>query len=215
MEDNRVAGLRFHSTAGIQEFLDAASSSASLLPDRVSELALRYKDASVVPYQVIRDVWSNFAPEARPSFRRLLEGATFAFHSPKPREKPKELQERLQKLQELADQKAYKDLVKDVVKENEEMVPLSTYKDQIGFGLHVIVTMFTGFLLGFALFRSQFEESVVLHVAGGLIGLFAGMILETVLFIVRDYQYQNSSKFKKRRINRDAVRNAGVEKKRQ
>ncbi|CAN6547167.1 unnamed protein product [Malus baccata var. baccata] len=61
--------------------------------------------------------------------------------------------------------------------------PLSSYKDQLGFGLHVVVTMLTGYLVGYAAFRALFNQSPVMHAAGGILGLVIGMLVETfVLF---------------------------------
>ncbi|PKU68738.1 hypothetical protein MA16_Dca014208 [Dendrobium catenatum] len=45
--------------------------------------------------------------------------------------------------------------------------------------------MFTGYLFGFAAFRALFNHSAVLHAAGGILGMVCGMLLETVLFIIR------------------------------
>jgi hypothetical protein len=76
----------------------------------------------------------------------------------------KELQERLIKLQEIADQKAYKELVKDITQHDhdEERVYFSSYREQLGFGLHVVLIMFTGYIFGYTIFRSQFQNSPAL-----------------------------------------------------
>ncbi|KAL3619460.1 hypothetical protein CASFOL_037030 [Castilleja foliolosa] len=51
--------------------------------------------------------------------------------------------------------------------------------------LHVVVTMFTGYLLGYAAFRALFGSSPITSAAGGILGLVGAMLVETLLFIVR------------------------------
>ncbi|CAK9173410.1 unnamed protein product [Ilex paraguariensis] len=52
-------------------------------------------------------------------------------------------------------------------------------------GLHVVLTMFTGYLVGYAAFRALFGHSPAMSAAGGILGLVCGMLVETLLFIVR------------------------------
>ncbi|KAG5540136.1 hypothetical protein RHGRI_020389 [Rhododendron griersonianum] len=52
-------------------------------------------------------------------------------------------------------------------------------------GLHVVVTMFTGYLFGYAAFRALFNHSPVMNAAGGILGFVCAMLLETLLFIIR------------------------------
>lgn len=92
---------------------------------------------------------------------------------------------RLKKLEELAEKKAYAELVKDITPKEDDSEPFSSYKDQLGFGLHVVVTMFTGYLVGYAAFRALFNHSPVMNVAGGILGLVGAMLVETLLFIIR------------------------------
>lgn len=137
-----------------------------------------------VPYKLLRDAWFAAPPSSRPRWRHLLCGSTFIFKSPQPREKSDELKARLVQLQDIAERKAYQDLVKDVIPNSNEEY-FSSYKDQLGFGIHVVVIMFTGYLAGHILFRSQFGSSPVLHAAGGISGMVVGMLVETMLFIIR------------------------------
>ncbi|KAG8376580.1 hypothetical protein BUALT_Bualt09G0078400 [Buddleja alternifolia] len=99
------------------------------------------------------------------------------FTSPKTREKSEELN--------AADRKAYQELVKDITPRKAVEEPFSSYKDQLGFGLHVVLTMFTGYLFGYAAFRALFSHSPAMSAAGGILGLVIGMLVETLLFIVR------------------------------
>uniref|UniRef100_A0A803LU04 Uncharacterized protein n=1 Tax=Chenopodium quinoa TaxID=63459 RepID=A0A803LU04_CHEQI len=106
--------------------------------------------------------------------------------------KSEELKARLKKLEELAERKAYAELVKDITpKEPNE--PFSTYKDQLGFGLHVVVIMFTGYLVGYIAFRALFDRNPIMSTAGGILGLVLGMLVETLLFIIRTTDYSEKS----------------------
>lgn len=116
----------------------------------------------------------------------MLEG-------PKPREKSEELKARLRKLADLAERSEYEELVKDITPRKNTNEPFSSYKDQLGFGLHVVAIMFTGYLVGYFAFRALFGQSPVMNVAGGIFGLVCGMLLETLLFIIRTSDIMQSS----------------------
>eukprot|EP00249_Psilotum_nudum_P008599 c21395_g1_i2 orf=238-912(+) len=192
-------GLLLNSTPAIRNFLSFAASSSSL-SDSLSACAYRYAEVDVVPYSLVRDVWVEMPSSSRPQLWRLFAGAIFCLPSPKLREKSPELKVRLEKLQDLADRKAYNELVKDVTRSEQKRECFSSYKDQFGFGLHVMVTMFTGYLVGFALFRAQFGDNIALHTAGGLLGLVIAMLVETLLFIIRFSRAEErplKSRFKK------------------
>ncbi|MCO5614477.1 hypothetical protein L7F22_068760 [Adiantum nelumboides] len=169
------SGLLLRWTPTIHEFLQSASEPALHPLHRNNP----------VPYKLLRDAWFATSPSSRPRWRHLLAGSTFVFQTPQPREKSDELKARLARLQDFAERKAYADLVKDVTpSQSEEMEYFSSYKNQLGFGIHVVVIMFTGYLAGYFLFRSQFGGSPILHTAGGICGMVVGMLIETVLFII-------------------------------
>ncbi|XP_072962961.1 uncharacterized protein [Typha angustifolia] len=180
-------GLVIANNEVIRSFLLSAASGDhdDHLGAELRELASVLSSRSSVSYRSIRSIWSAIPAAARPSLRRLFDGAEFVFSSPKPREKSEELKARLKKLAEMAERKEYAELVKDIVPKKEESEPFSSYKDQIGFGLHVVLIMFTGYLVGFAAFRALFNHSSVMNAAGGIFGLVCGMLLEVVLFIIR------------------------------
>ncbi|CAA3020882.1 RNA-binding Musashi homolog 1-like [Olea europaea subsp. europaea] len=52
-------------------------------------------------------------------------------------------------------------------------------------GLHVVLIMFTGYLIGYAAFRALFSHSPGMSAAGGILGLVGGMLVEAFLFIIR------------------------------
>ncbi|KAG8382502.1 hypothetical protein BUALT_Bualt05G0083900 [Buddleja alternifolia] len=173
------------------------------------------QSSSSLPYQSLKTIWLTSQPTTRPHLSSLLSGSNFIFTSPKPREKSEELKVRLRKLEEAADRKAYQQLVKDITPKNSVEEPFSSYKDQLGFEmvttkegdtgliaerfglcaavvvfpdsvrLHVVLTMFTGYFFGYAAFRALFSHSPAMSAAGGILGLVIGMLVETLLFIVR------------------------------
>lgn len=183
-KSNRV-GLVISTTSSIRVFLSGASKDSTLsdeLRQTSSDLLLQ----SEVPYAPLRAVWMASDPSSRPDLTRLFLGTRFVFCSPKPREKSEELKARLKKLEDLAERKAYQELVKDIAPpRDDDPEPFSSYKDQLGFGLHVVVTMFTGYLIGYAAFRALFNHSPAMNAAGGILGLVGAMFVETFLFIIR------------------------------
>ncbi|KAG0564334.1 hypothetical protein KC19_8G102100 [Ceratodon purpureus] len=186
-------GLVLRSCPNIQSLLSTAARS-QVLSSELRDAALQYVEADVVPYPVIRDVWVQLTPGYGVPFHQVLAGSSFVLESPKPREKSKELKDRLARLQELADKKAYSELVKDVTNNDrhEDREYFSSYKNSLGFGLHVLVIMFTGYMFGYAIVRSQFPDYPAMHAAGGVLGLIAGMLVETILFITRTSMAEKS-----------------------
>ncbi|KAK9716201.1 hypothetical protein RND81_06G217800 [Saponaria officinalis] len=195
---DHCTGLLLSNTVTISSFLTSSSSSSSSvgvfkLPENLRQSALSLSSQPSIPYQSLRAIWTASDPATRPSLSLLLHGSSFLFDTPKPREKSEELKARLKKLEELAERKAYAELVKDITpkKPNE---PFSSYKDQLGFGLHVIVAMFSGYLFGFLAFRALFSRNPVMSACGGILGLVLAMMVETLLFIIRTTDYDDRSK---------------------
>lgn len=181
-----VTGLAVAATAPIRSFLSSATASVSL-PADLRDLASDLASDPAVSYRSLRAIWCATSPDTRPPLRDLLQSADFVLPSPKPREKSDELKARLEKLRETQERKEYAELVRDVAPPSKDDAPepFSSYKDQIGFGLHVVVIMFTGYLVGFAMFKALFNNNAVLNAAGGILGLVGGMLVETILFIIR------------------------------
>ncbi|KAM3322321.1 hypothetical protein P3S67_003472 [Capsicum chacoense] len=178
------AGLIISTTETIRSFLDGASSEIELSDD-LKKLASSLSDHQTVTYKHLRSIWVGSDPSTRPDLMRLLSGSNFVLCSPKPREKSEELKARLRKLEEASERKAYDELVKDITPKKAVDEPFSSYKDQMGFGLHVALTMFTGYLVGYYAFRALFSHSPAMSAAGGILGLVIGMLVETLLFIIR------------------------------
>ncbi|KAK4364646.1 hypothetical protein RND71_016004 [Anisodus tanguticus] len=177
-------GLIISTTKTIHSFLTGASTEVKLSDD-LRQLASSLSDNPTVPYKHLRSIWVGSNPSTRPDLIGLLSGSNFVFSSPKPREKSEELKARLRKLEEAYERKAYDELVKDITPKKDVGEPFSSYKDQMGFGLHVALTMFTGYLVGYYAFRALFNHSPAMSAAGGILGLVIGMLVETLLFIIR------------------------------
>ncbi|CAN1256466.1 hypothetical protein LINPERPRIM_LOCUS9328 [Linum perenne] len=185
----------------IQSFLLSASGEPGL-PQDLKDLASSLLSQDNVPYAPLRRIWFKSQPSSRPELIFLFSGCEFVFSSPKQRERSDELKSRLRKLEELAERKAYQELVKDITPKREANEPFSSYKDQLGFGMHVGLVMFTGYLVGYAAFRALFDRSPAMSAAGGILGLVGGMLVETLLFIIKasdqtPKQYKSTSKIKK------------------
>ncbi|KAJ6347785.1 hypothetical protein OIU76_004302 [Salix suchowensis] len=121
-------------------------------------------------------------PTLNPTTRLDPSLLRFQFHLIQPHTQGKE---------EMAERNAYAELVKDITPRKNTDEPFSSYKDQIGFGLHVVLIMFTGYLVGYAAFRALFGHSSAMSAAGGILGLVLGMLVETLLFIIRTSETSN------------------------
>lgn len=178
-------GLIVTSNDAIRSFLCTASRNPDLGVD-LRKIASDLSSQPSIPYKSLRNVWSASSPSSRPNLFHLFSGSNFLLSSPKARQKSEELKERLKKLADMAERNAYEELVRDITPRKKDAEDsFSSYKHQIGFGLHVVVTMFTGFLVGYFAFRALFSHSAVMNAAGGIFGLVCAMLLETVLFIIR------------------------------
>ncbi|XP_006281032.2 uncharacterized protein LOC17876419 [Capsella rubella] len=191
------SGLVISATEPMRSFLSLASGDLRL-SEELRGIASDLRSKNTVPYKLLRAIWTGSDPSTRPDLLGLFSGSDFVFTSPKPREKSEELKLRLVKLREIAERKEYAELVKDITPRKQVEEPFSSYKDQLGFGLHVGLTMFTGYLVGYASFRALFNRNPALSAAGGILGLVLAMLVETLLFIIktsRDDKIQSSKSF--------------------
>ncbi|XP_042059786.1 uncharacterized protein LOC121804361 [Salvia splendens] len=171
-------------TDAMRSFLTISSTDSRLSED-LRHLSSSLSLQSTASYQSLRTIWFGSESGSRADLSSLLAGSNFVFTSPAPRQKSEELKARLRNLEEAAERKAYHKLVKDITPRKPVNDPFSSYKDQLGFGLHVVVTMFTGYLVGYAAFRALFGQSPATSAAGGILGLVGAMLVETLLFILR------------------------------
>lgn len=190
--EQNSSGLIISNNDSIRSFLLSASEDVQL-PRELRETALNLSSLNKAPYKSIRQIWVGSLPSIRPDLFRLFSGSEFVFTSPKPREKSEELKARLRQLAERAERDEYRELVKDILPKSSATEPFSSYKDQLGFGLHVVLIMFTGYLVGYLAFRALFSHSTAMSAAGGILGLVCGMLVETLLFIIRSSNHDNKS----------------------
>jgi hypothetical protein len=184
------SGLILSATEPLRSFLALASGDRRL-SDELRGIASDLRSKNTIPYKLLRAIWTGSDPSTRPDLLGLFSGSNFVFTSPKPREKSEELKLRLVKLREIAERKEYAELVKDITPKKQVEEPFSSYKDQLGFGkhcrsvtlflekyytllkillflqtrfigLHVGLTMFTGYLVGYASFRALFNRNPAL-----------------------------------------------------
>ncbi|PRQ18811.1 putative ATPase, vacuolar ER assembly factor, Vma12 [Rosa chinensis] len=196
-------GLVISTTPPILSFLVSASTDPHLSKD-LQQTASKLSSKSNVPYRAIRALWVASRASTRPQLVKLFSGSGFVFTSPKPREKSEELKARLKELAEMSERNAYAELVKDITpRKDSAPEPFSSYKDQLGFGLHVVVTMFTGYLVGYAAFRALFSHSPVMNAAGGILGLVIGMLVETLIFIIQASRYDLKSSSSTSKLKKD------------
>ncbi|KAF8379390.1 hypothetical protein HHK36_028824 [Tetracentron sinense] len=198
---NSSGGLIIANNETIRSFLRTASEDPNLNHE-LRRTASNLLSQTSIPYKLLREIWFASPSSTRPNLLHLFSGSDLVFASPKPREKSEELKARLRKLADLAERNAYQELVKDITPRRDSNEPFSSYKDQLGFGLHVVVTMFTGYLVGYAAFRALFNHSPVMNAAGGILGLVCAMLVETLLFIIRSSNQElgsssSTSKLKK------------------
>ncbi|CAI5461299.1 unnamed protein product [Closterium sp. Yama58-4] len=147
---------------------------------------------------------------------------------PEPPKKSAELEARLADLREAEEQRRYRELVRDVVPkgakgrgvtgagggDDEEDLGgqggssyLASYREQLGFGMHVVGVMFTCYLLGHYAASALIKDQPALHPVGGAVGLIFGMLLETTLFIIRTTQLEEKQA---RQRSKKAARKQGV-----
>ncbi|CAI9095329.1 OLC1v1031258C1 [Oldenlandia corymbosa var. corymbosa] len=171
------SALAISTTDAIRSFLTALSVNLDLSKD-VRDLASSLSQHPSVSYKSLKSIWIQSDRKTRPDLLNLLTRSNFHFTSPVPREKVEETVGS-------GREERYAELVKDITPKKSMEDPFSSYKDQLGFGLHVVVTMFTGYLVGYAAFRALFSHNVAMSAAGGILGLVVGMLVETLLFIIR------------------------------
>ena len=92
------------------------------------------------------------------------------------------------------EERAYQSLVRDVTwkqRQERERVPLSGTAREVGFGVHIITVMAACFLafwaLGMRLFRDPGMQFML-----GAVGLLAGLVVETLLFSIKETRRTSS-----------------------
>lgn len=87
------------------------------------------------------------------------------------------------------EQREYKKMVSNVSKEQVDRTPFKSFRGQMATGLDLVVTMFTFFVL-FYFITSYMNESY--RLVAGIFGATFGLIMETVLFMIRANAYEQA-----------------------
>eukprot|EP00213_Chloropicon_mariensis_P003290 CAMPEP_0197474336 /NCGR_PEP_ID=MMETSP1309-20131121/5814_1 /TAXON_ID=464262 /ORGANISM="Genus nov. species nov., Strain RCC998" /LENGTH=296 /DNA_ID=CAMNT_0043013951 /DNA_START=197 /DNA_END=1087 /DNA_ORIENTATION=- len=114
------------------------------------------------------------------------------------------LVKRLERIQRELDDKKYAEMVRDIepTTQRQSYEYMSSYKDQLGLGLNMVAVMGTlfalGYFLGVRVTTGEADERAgkisVLPLCLGLAGAFLGMILETILFVIRSGDKKKNKK---------------------
>jgi hypothetical protein len=139
---------------------------------------------------------SDYAARYVP-LRLVCKGSSIAFDRPGGKcngasssQKSEELVKHLEELRKQLDQKLYDRMVRDVTARERHAeaargTSLAVYKEQMRFGAHVVSMMAVFFLFGYFA-SSRVVASDAFRVLCGALGMFAAMVMETMLFIIRD-----------------------------
>ena len=154
----------------------------------------------------------------------LCKGSSLSYPQPPPRPlRPKELDERNKILQDRLDEKQYQGWVADVTQKEraadelrEEASLLPTFRLQVGFTMHLIVTMGTFYAIFYV--ASIYIGVDRIHPAwthlAGVAGLTFGLLLETLLLIIRSNRPEKMNKRQNTRAKIVIGPDLGAEKKR-
>mmetsp|Transcript_8917 Transcript_8917/g.29488 ORF Transcript_8917/g.29488 Transcript_8917/m.29488 type:complete len:212 (+) Transcript_8917:58-693(+) len=191
----QAAGLQLGLTDAIRETLLEAAGHPSV--DKATrEEARSSMEGTKVSMRLLKAVCEELRPLRQragmdgPYMHKIAAGSGLALDKPPVREKPPELVARLKRLQEAEDQRKYDSMVEDVTKAEREAVAIAegggmrTYKEQLGFGLHVIAMMGTCFAIGHVGARGLRDDPVIRMLAG-VLGAAMGLLIETLLLIIR------------------------------
>lgn len=189
--------LSFQNTDKICTLLKQAAACSDLAQDLQDE-ATQLLAKPEVPWSRLRAITLEFRLSTGSTDGLLLHevcyGSKLVLKPPQKREKSKELQDRLIKLQEQVDQASYDKMVSDVTKQERAAAALrsgalQTYKQQMSFGLHVIVMMGTFYAVGH-IAGTALSPRTAVRAACGMCGLVFAMLLETVLLMIETNRFE-------------------------
>ncbi|KAK9811229.1 hypothetical protein WJX72_000326 [[Myrmecia] bisecta] len=203
-----MAQIKLRCTDSISQLLRQAADLPNTNQDLQDALRLALHDQTV-QWGVLKQACAAIrqhqpdGKQAGPWLHRACQGAALDLQAPVRREKSPELVQRLAKLQRDLDQQRYDRMVLDVTEEERKAQAaseggLNTYKEQMSFGLHVIVMMGTFYALGHVA-ALGLSSKPAHHAVGGLAGMTCAMLLETTLLIIRtNFPYELRSQRKQR-----------------
>lgn len=124
--------------------------------------------------------------------------------------KSPELVKHLEQLQRRLDQKLYDDMVKDVTvgerrAREQEGVSFRGYTEQMRFGAHVVSMMAVFFMFGYMASYRLFESESH-RILCGIVLMFCGMVMETVLLCLKENKVHHSASSLEKKKKKDKTR---------
>jgi len=192
MTRSHAAACSLLRSEGIKQLLHQASTSSDIPVEMRTQAGELLSNKEAIPWKMLHGLCATLREAstdstAGPWLHKIAADGGLDLKPPPPKTKNPELVARLQKLRVLEEERKYQDLTSDVdFKERtaKETEHFSSFREHIGFGTHVIVVMFTLFLLGHHAAK-HFSELQIIHITGGLVGAILGLMVETLLFIIR------------------------------
>ncbi|KAK9804939.1 hypothetical protein WJX73_001051 [Symbiochloris irregularis] len=171
-------------TKELQQVL-AEAAACDRLDTACREDAAELAQAESVEWNKLWPIYQKFrdcSDESGPWLHLACQGSRLILPRPKARVKSPELLARLARLQKEQESREYNKLVHDITKEERNAKEaaensLVTYKEQLGFGVHVVVMMGTLYAVGHVAGMSL-SKNKAHHAAGGLLGLVIALFLE-------------------------------------
>lgn len=210
--------LELKLTDRLRQLLRTAASNESLDQELAHE-ASQAASAEHVSWSLLRKVAAAMRTDGQgpPWLHEECQGSEPVLASPAARVRSDELKARLVKLQAAADQKRYDSMVHEVTKVERDAEALReggmrTYKQQLNFGVQVIVMMGSFYAMGHIV-AAFVTERLAVRAAAGLAGLILAMMAETILLIMRTEYPMGAQKQKLREAqDADLLRPPGVRK---
>mmetsp|Transcript_10348 Transcript_10348/g.25723 ORF Transcript_10348/g.25723 Transcript_10348/m.25723 type:complete len:263 (-) Transcript_10348:323-1111(-) len=187
-------------TPSIEKLLETASTS-QLLSQEARSQAAGHKGKQTVPWRELKSLVTTLREkghEPTPYLHELCKGSSpAAALPPAPKPPNPELEARRRQLQANLDNMQYASMVADITQSEREAEAmkgetLPTLRAQYSFGAHVLVTMFTLFSLGYYGSKQFLGYDELWAGLLGVLGLSFGMLMETVLLIIRTNRPEKS-----------------------
>ncbi|KAK9826232.1 hypothetical protein WJX74_001578 [Apatococcus lobatus] len=200
--------LELKLTDRLRQLLKTAASSESTDQELAHEASLA-AEADRVSWSLLQKVAAAMRTDGRGPLwlHEECQGSEPILPRPAERVRSNELKARLVKLQAAADQRRYDIMVHEVTKVERDAEALReggmrTYKQQLNFGVQVIVMMGSFYAMGHIV-AAFVTERLAVRAAAGLAGLILAMMAETILLIMRT-EYPSGSQKQKLREAQDS-----------
>ena len=169
-------GLRLRQTVETRDVLRRATASVAVI------------DAETVPFRLLRDVARALrgVDKDEPYLQDLVRGG-LALEAPKRPTRDLTLEHRCRTLREAQELREYEHMTKDVTRTRRGGgITMSGVTRELGFGAHVLTLMAACFAGGVVAGRAIAPENTTVQVVLGTIGMFVALMVEALLFMLRD-----------------------------